>query len=80
MNITVKAGSVLHEDSDLGVLATFEDVALPDIFGEVPGTHSRGEGHRWIQPQIGCREISGESGEKPGPVVGCFREEIVIHV
>ena len=30
MNITVKTGSVLHEDSDLGVLATFEDVALPD--------------------------------------------------
>ena len=30
MNITVKTGSVLHEDSDLGILATFEDVALPD--------------------------------------------------
>ncbi len=31
MNITVKTGSILHEDSDLAVLATFEDVALPDV-------------------------------------------------
>ena len=30
MDITVKTGSVLGEESDLGVLATFEDVALPD--------------------------------------------------
>ena len=30
MDITVKTGSVLREESDLGVLATFEDVALPD--------------------------------------------------
>ena len=30
MDITVKTGSVLREESDLGVLATFEDAALPD--------------------------------------------------
>ena len=34
MNITVKAGNMLREASDLGVLATFEDAALP---GETAG-------------------------------------------
>ena len=30
MNITVESGNVLHQASDLGVLAAFEDSALPD--------------------------------------------------
>ena len=30
MEITVKSGNVLREASDLGVLAAFEDSALPD--------------------------------------------------
>lgn len=33
MKITVKSGNVLSQESDLGVLATFEDVALPDEIG-----------------------------------------------
>ena len=43
MKITVKSGNVLHQESDLSVLATFEDIDLPgDIAGLLEPNDYRG--------------------------------------